>query len=65
MLLCISSYSNPGYCPIDGEPIKDIDIFPDKSVSREISKLECLCENEKNGCTWKGALSDINVSHIK
>lgn len=55
---------NPGYCPIDGEPIKDIDIFPDKSVSREISKLECLCENEKNGCTWKGALSDINSHEV-
>ena len=36
--------------------------FPDKSVSREINNLECLCANEKHGCDWKGALIDINVS---
>ena len=51
-----------GKCPIDGELIDQKDIFPDKSMMREINKLECVCLFQKDGCTWIGALGDINVS---
>lgn len=49
------------FCPLDGGKINDSLHFtrPDKSLAREISKIQVKCYYEK--CKWKGALNDINV----
>ncbi|XP_057304946.1 TNF receptor-associated factor 5-like isoform X2 [Hydractinia symbiolongicarpus] len=62
-LACGSCYSyarrkNPSVCPIDGEPIDDTQIFPDRHAKREILQLKCYCNNKENGCPWIGEVAN-------
>ena len=39
-----------------------LQIFPDNACRREILHLEVYCEYMVNGCSWIGALRDLDVS---
>ncbi|XP_033096299.1 TNF receptor-associated factor 6-like isoform X2 [Anneissia japonica] len=57
---CILRISGPrqyAKCPVDNTWFYiNGDMFDDVAVSREILVLSCMCDNEKNGCHWKGEL---------
>ena len=40
---------NSNVCPIDGEPIEDDEIYPDRFARRQIGNLACCCYNKGSG----------------
>ncbi|XP_071949110.1 TNF receptor-associated factor 6-like [Antedon mediterranea] len=44
-------------CPVDNTWFYiNIDLFDDVAIKREILGLKCVCNNQPNGCQWKGEL---------
>ncbi|XP_062523453.1 TNF receptor-associated factor 3-like isoform X2 [Corticium candelabrum] len=46
-------------CPLDNEPLRKDEIFPDNFCRREVLSLTVLCSNKEFGCSWKGQLKEL------
>eukprot|EP00111_Clytia_hemisphaerica_P019401 TCONS_00057255-protein len=55
--------TNPGFCPIDKQPIKEGEFFVDKAKEKEIGNTEIQCPHHQEGCTWKGCIRDFLREH--